>query len=118
MNKITYIDFKLGKQLIKDLDLKSGDYFSNTLPSELCDEYRVETGFYLNYSKQRLIKLEDTKDDNGNIVHKARIELTQETLGVDPEEPTSESILRAQTVLNKINEVLSLSIVFDDLAKE
>lgn len=79
------IDVKKAKEIIKEFDLKPGSFFTNTEPSHLCSEYRVETGFWLSDGRNHLIYLIDTKDENDNIVTSAYFNVSVESIGVEQE---------------------------------
>jgi len=102
MKKMHDIPVPKAMQLINDLSLTAGDSFSNPEPSRLCHEYRMETGYYLKQGKERLVKITTTKDENDKEVTKARLELSLEALGVDPEERTDEQDQEVQKTLNKV----------------
>ncbi len=94
------------RELISRLGLKSGDYFTNTEPSELCYEYRIETGYYLPFGNSRLVLLSTTKDNEGLDVTRATLSFNAESLGIDEDEPTEEQKEKAKPVAAIISEVV------------
>lgn len=102
-------------KLKKELPLKYGDSFSNSEPSELCYEYRMETGFWLDFGKSRLILASTTKDDAGQLVHNYYIYINKESLGIDEDEPSEESNQRAKIVIQEINSLIATNFTFEEL---
>lgn len=103
--KLLNISVSQAKQCLTELNLKSGDYFSNTEPSELCYEWRMETGYYLPKAKERILKLTTTKDENDKEITVARLELSLEALGIDPEQRQESIDTEAQNNLIKLSEI-------------
>lgn len=97
-------------EIIKQLELKPGSSFTNPEPSELCSEFRIETGYWLSFGNNTLVKLIDLKDDNDKRYTTAELRLNQESLGIDEDEPTEEQNKRAKEVLNKIKEITGISL--------
>jgi hypothetical protein len=96
------IDAKLAGKIIRELGLSPGSSFTNTEPTELCYEYRVETGFYLPEGKSELVELVDTKDEEGGIITSARVEVDFESLGLEYDE----DVKKAHTTLCDIAELV------------
>lgn len=109
MKQIIDIPVLKARQLIQELGLNSGDYFTNTEPSELCYEYRIETGYWLSKGKERLVKLTTTKDENDKEVTKARVEINLEAFGIDPDERSPEADEVAQKILNQVCSIIEHS---------
>jgi hypothetical protein len=109
---INKIDAKLAGKIIRELGLSPGSSFTNTEPTELCYEYRVETGFYLPEGKSELVELVDTKDEEGGIITSARVEVDFESLGLEYDEEdileynSLEDVKKAHTTLCDIAELV------------
>lgn len=109
------ISLEAGRSLIKNLGLVPGDSFSNPEPSDLCYEYRMETGYWLNEGRERLVHLSTTKDEQDQKVTEARLELNLEALGIDPEDINEEHIERAKKTLVKVSEIVGENFNFEEI---
>lgn len=117
----TKITNEKAQELIKELSLTSGDYFSNNEPSDLCYEYRMETGYWLNYGNHRLVHLVTTKDENDEtkFIHKAYLELTYDTLGLyDEVDSPQDDKDRASQTLAQISSILGETYYLNSLVKK
>lgn len=68
---MTEISLKKFKWIKRNIPIIYFSSFTNTEHSELCYEYRVETGYCIVGKSEEFVRLVDTKDDSGNIVTKA-----------------------------------------------
>lgn len=109
------------QELIKELNLIYGDSFSNNSPSDLCWEYRMETGYWLPYGNQRLVHLVTTKDeqDEAKYINKAYLELTYDTFGLYDEADSDQSSLdRASKALAQVSAILGETYDLTSLIKK
>lgn len=74
------IDFKVAKRLIENHKLVYCSSFSNNEPSDLCSEYRMETGYSHPDGNGEIIRLVTTKDNEGNDIHRAFIFINEESI--------------------------------------
>lgn len=93
------ISLEQARELIKQLSLQPGDSFSNPYPSDLCAEYRMETGYWLSFGQSRLVHL-STKEVDNQKVTTARLEINYESLGLSEEEVNEDAVIdRAKKIL-------------------
>ena len=110
------ITLEQAKSLRSELALKPGDSFSNPFRSDLCDEYRMETGFWLSYGKSRLLHAVTTKDDDGNFVYEHRVEINPETFGLsDEEDYSAEDLVKVEKTLKSVNKIVGLNLKLKDV---
>ena len=106
------------RRLIKELNLTSGDSFSNTEPSDLCYEYRMETGYWLSNGKNHLVHLSTTKDEKGELQTKAVLKINTQSLGIDEDEATQEDLnVRFYAVKLIIESIIGEEIKEEDFPK-
>jgi hypothetical protein len=89
-------------EIISSFNLSVGDTFSNNEPSDLCYEYRMETGYWLPNGESRLVLRVTTKDENDETKHitKNTLIINADSLGVDED--------AEQISLKKYNEILNI----------
>lgn len=72
--------------LIKEMNLVVGSTFSNNDASDLCSEYVMETGYWLSWGSDQLIRRITRKDDDGIRYTKNFILISPETFSVDEDD--------------------------------
>lgn len=113
------IDHEIARTIMNEFDLSHYSSFTNTEPSHLCYEYRVETGFSLNHSGTRseLIHLVDTKnEETGKIQTQAYLILKPESFAIDLDEnleDQKDNIAFYHFAIKRINELTQLGLSLD-----
>jgi len=94
------------KQLIQELNLVPGDSFSNSEPSDLCSEYRMETGYWHDAGNSRLVHRVTTNEDS-KYETTSYLELNHEALGLEKDEENSpEKVQTATKILEQVSTIL------------
>jgi len=78
---------KQANELIESLKMSAGCSFTNTEPSNLCYEYRIETGYWLSEGRSKLVQLVTTRseEDSGEFETKAFLCLDEDSLSISEE---------------------------------
>lgn len=101
-------------EIIKGLDLSVGDSFSNNEPSDLCYDYRMETGYWLGIGKSRLVLRVTTKDedDESKRITKNTLFINLESLGLydDDESISLKNYVRISNILNQLSLIIGADI--------
>lgn len=79
---IIKLDLETTREFRKEFKLEVYSSFTNTEQSELCYQYRVETGFAIENGRDLILSLVDTKDETGKIITTCELSLSKESLGL------------------------------------
>ena len=102
------IAYKTAQAIAKQLDLEYSSSFSNPFPSELCHEYRMETGMaFKNSGCDDLLNFVITKDEKEQFVYTAILSLRKSSFGIRDEEDMNDGkkVAKAKKLLSEFNRV-------------